>query len=853
MLKHGVTILAATALLLFLTILIIPVRVKADACFTPIYNASFSNNLSISPSGFFTGSGTYGFSTYGFQGSCLSINVSSGGRGYVYSVFNAKGSFKTSFLLKINDGTSFNFTRIILKLTDSSTYEVRLGFVGDLKLVAYRGDRRNDGATFSTGKWYNLTIWLDASTDSLTILYNGSQTISIPTGVKLFLVKQVNFSLGVIDSAPSDVKTFFDEFSMLLSPIMFTDKPVYTSSSSVQVKITGDQFFTSSLDLTIIRPDGSALRTDRLTGLNATGGFSLTISLSNPSPGTYTMQVNRSGCVTKYHFGVWDIIPREWERKSKVNIMAGGFAPNSIVMLSVRNSTHELLSESERRLYVDSHGEVKTTLTVPRNLQLGDLNVSISYGRTYDFANIDTTTEVIRVSVTKAVLNVTITTDATTYERVKPINITVRVAYKDGSSLPWNGVVKLRLVYSGVEGREIFMDYTYDGYWFKSVKTSPSDPLGVYLIRVEASDEYGNAGSGNRTFTLTAAELRITLKNQLNATYERSVKLNISVSIAYPDGTPLPSGSVTLEMVRDQYRKEVDFNKTGLGEWSLSWKIQPGEETGGWILRIIAVDEAGNSGDLLQEIRIVPARLNIQLLTQLGSIFSRAEKIPVNVVIKYPSHEILTLEKGGRVDVSLIHNGVEWASAHLRFSAGGWVGNISAPRDSPLGQYVLNVSARDLYGNYGSYEVPVEMTRAVLSFEMEDLKESYQAGFETVSLRTVVKYPDASTLEDGNVTVTVSSGALVSIIRLRYQGGKWVGDYYLPVTNPVGEYRVIINATDPYGNTGVKEAYFRVSNLYLILVVISFAVVLAVSVSLLWIRRRRTQPPPTPEGYEVLA
>lgn len=64
---------------------------------------------------------------------------------------------------------------------------------------------------------------------------------------------------------------------------------------------------------------------------------------------------------------------------------------------------------------------------------------------------------------------------------------------------------------------------------------------------------------------------------------------------------------------------------------------------------------------------------------------------------------------------------------------------------------------------------------------------------------------------------------------------------------------MVINATDPYGNTGVKEAFFKVSNLYLILVVISFAAVLAVSVSLLWVRRRRLQPPPASEEYDVLA
>lgn len=852
MLKDTAVILAAT--LLLLTILIMPVRVEADGCFTPAYNASFTNNLNISPSGSFASSGAHSFSPEGFRGPCLNISVFSGGRAYIQHVFDAKGSFKMSFILKINNGTSFNFSRIILVLTDSSTYEVKLGFVDNLKLVAFRLDRRNDGATFSTGKWYNLTVWLDASSDALTILYNGSQTISISTGVKLFLVKQVNFSLGVVDPPQEVVKTFFDEFSMLLSPIILTDKPVYTSSSSIQVKISGDQFFTSSLDLKILHPNGSILSTEHLT-TNTTGGFSRTISLANPSPGTYTMRVNRSGCVTEYHFGVWDA-PRVWERKSIIMVKAGGLMRSGSATLYLKNSTHVVFSQ---RLESDSKGEVSKQITVPVDIQLGVLSAFIECEDALDFKNMRVVTDALQVSLVKAVLNVTVVLDATTYERVKPINVTVRVKYKDGSSLPWNGVVRLRLVYGGVEGREIFMDYTHDGYWFKSIKTDPSDPLGSYVVKVEASDQYGNAGFGNRTFTLTAAKLRITLNNQINETYERSVRLNVSVSVAYPDGTPLPSGSVTLELIKGQTRKgPFNFNKTGLGEWGLSRKISENEETGEWVLRVTAVDGVGNSGDFSQEIMIVPARLIIQLMAPVGSRFSRTEKIPVNVVVKYPSKEVLTIEnvsreKGAFVDAKLVHNGAAQALSQLRFSAGAWVGNISAPRDAPIGQYVLNVTVKDSYENYGFYMVPIEITRAVLSFEMEDLKESYQAGFETVSLRTVVKYPDSSTLEDGDVTAVVSSGTLTSTISLRYQGGKWVGDYYLPVTNPVGEYRVVINATDPYGNTGVKEVFFRVSNLYLILVVISFAVVLAVSVSLLWIRRRRPQPPPVSEEYDVLA
>ncbi|MEM3745851.1 MAG: hypothetical protein QXN67_00055 [Thermoproteota archaeon] len=853
MLKDTAVILAAT--LLLLTILIMPVRVEADGCFTPAYNASFTNNLNISPSGSFASSGAYSFSPEGFRGPCLNISVFSGGRAYIQHVFDAKGSFKMSFILKINNGTSFNFSRIILLLTDFSKYEVKLGF-DNLMLVAYRLDKKNNLITFSTAKWYNLTICLDASADTLTIFYNGSQTDPISTGIKLFLVKQVNFSLGVVDPPRDDVKTFFDEFSMLLSPIILTDKPVYTSSTSVQVKISGDQFFASSFDLKILNPGpgGSVLGTYSITA-NSTGGFSRTINLTNPPPGTYTVQVNRSGCVTEYHFGVWDA-PRVWERKSMILVKAGGLARSGSAKLYLRNSTHVVYSWV---LESNSTGEVSKQIPVPVDIQLGVLSASLECDDALDFKNMRVVTDALQITLVKAVLNVTVVLDATTYERVKPINVTVRVKYKDGSSLPWNGVVRLRLVYGGVEGREIFMDYMHEGYWFKSIKTGPSDPLGSYVVKVEASDQYGNAGSGNRTFTLTAAKLRITLKNQINETYERSVRLNVSVSVAYPDGTPLPSGSVTLELIKGQTRKgPFNFNKTGLGEWGLSWKIQAREEIGEWVLRVTAVDGVGNSGDFSQEIMIVPARLIIQLMAPVGSRFSRTEKIPVNVVVKYPSKEILTLEnvsreKGAYVDAQLVHNGAAQALTQLRFSAGAWVGNISAPRNAPIGQYGLNITVKDSYENYGFYTVPIEITRAVLSFEMEDLKESYQAGFETVSLRTVVKYPDSSTLEDGDVTAVVSSSTLTSIISLRYQGGKWVGDYYLPVTNPVGEYRVVINATDPYGNTGVKEVFFRVSNLYLILVVISFAVVLAVSVSLLWIRRRRPQPPPVPEEYDILA
>ncbi|MEM2940726.1 MAG: hypothetical protein QW304_04130 [Thermoproteota archaeon] len=849
-------ILSLLLSLLFLIVFLTPTMVEAQPslCFIKAYNASFSDSLLIYPSGSFNprvSGGSYGFSSNGFKGKCLSFNVSSGGYSYIDNTFSIKGAFKISFILKIVEGSNLNFTRIVIRKQSSLIYDFRLGLDSSLRLVIYRLGGKNEGTQFEAGKWYNLTISLDVSTDTLTILRNGTQAISpISTGVELYSMEHIFVQLGVINiNSTSDVKTYLDEFSIALSPIIFTDKPIYSSSTSVPVRITGDQFPASILDIAIIRPNGSTLMRYSGITVNSTGGFSYSTSLNNPSPGTYTVRVNGSGCRVEYHFGVWDL-SRTWERKSIISVKAGGLMPGGFAILYVRNSTHVVFSQ---RLDSNSRGEVNQQVNVPVNMQLGTLTAFLNYSSIFDFQNMKGTTSSLQVTVMKAVLNVTVTTDATTYERLKPININVYVKYKDGSSLSREGVVKLNLVYGGVEGRDIFMDYTHDSYWSKSIKLGASDFLGSYLIKVEASDQYGNSGNGNKTITLTSAKLTVSLRNDLDAHYERSTKLNISVSVTYPDETPVGSGRVTLEMLMGSQRKgPFSFTSTGLGQWDISQTISVSEQTGNWTVRIIAVDDSENSGDLSVGISIVPARLNVQILNSMANRFSRTQNIPVSIVVRYPSQEVLSREYGV-VNASLIHmdNGLV-SNRLLQFSAGSWSGNISAPRDAPLGSYIFKVSARDTYGNYGFYNTTVEVTMATLSVEAEGLKDVYQISFDTVSVKSIVKYPDGSSMDEGNVTAVFSSGSMSATLPLKYENGKWIGQYPLPMTAPAGDYTMRINAEDPYGNTGSNQFIFRVSNLYLILIIISIAITLGVSVSFLIIRRRRARFQPPSEEYDVL-
>ncbi|MEM3712603.1 MAG: hypothetical protein QXR97_03590 [Thermoproteota archaeon] len=835
--------------LILLTIILIrapTVEAAPTLCFLRAYNVSFENNL-----GFFIPSGTLEYTPNGFKNSCVNLSAPV----TIGANLDVKGSFKMSFVMKIDANVFLNFTRLRLSLDGSTNYvEVVLGRKSNGKLAIFKEGGVRESVNLDPGKWYNITVELDVSNDFLIVSGNGSMPVSISTGVSIQYLKTVYLQIGIMNPN-STVKAYFDEFSMWVSPIIFTDKPVYASSSSVTVRISGDQFPSTYMEIAILRPDGSTVEKRAVQNVNnsyITGfyGFYYSTSLNNPVPGTYTVRVNGSGFRVEYHFGVWDI-PRVWERKSIVNIKAGGFASNSLITLSVRNSTHEIIN---RRLNVDQYGKVNQNVTVPVDLQLGVLRAFLIYDGTYDFSKRSGSTDFIEITVTRAVINVTVITDADMYERVSPINIRAYTKYKDGSTIPWNSGVKLSLIYNEAVKQTMYMDYTHDSYWSKTIRLRPFDERGNYLIKVEASDPYGNFGTGNKTITITAAKLIITIMNQLEESYQKSTKLNISVSVKYKDENPVESGEVTLEMSMGN-RKLGPFNfiKTGLGQWAISYKIPIAEQTGEWDLKISAVDNSDNTGDVSLSIFIVPAELIIQTMGQINQEFSRTQSIPLRITVRYPSYELLR-EENGVVNASLIHSEKGLVlSRLLGFSAGIWHGNITIPKNAPLGDYVLRISGKDPYGNSGYFDNAIKISKAILSVKIEGLGTVYQVGFDTVRLKCVIKYLDGSIMDSGNVTATISSNTVSSNIILKYSDGEWIGEYGIPLTAPTGDYTVNISAEDPYGNTGSYEDNFRVSNLYLVLIVISVATALSITVSILVIRRRRLRAPVVPmaEDYDV--
>jgi hypothetical protein len=640
---HNHRAMLAVLLTLFFLIVFISVPITTKSaptiCFLLAYSASFDTGFSISPSGNFISQGsTISIISGGFDKGCVNISVSSGGTATLSTELSVKGSFKTSFMMKISDDVNFSFASLGLKLAGSTEYfNIVLGRRNG-KVTVSKGGDVIEGSHLDYGKWCNITISVDVSRDYLAVSSNGSLIVAFSTGISIHKLTQVSLQMGVMD-ASRDVKVYFDEFSMVVSPIVFTDRPVYTSSTTVQVRISGDQFPSPNLEIVVIRPDGSIAKRDTIpqsqvndSRISGFYGFSYLISLSNPPSGTYTIRVSGSGFRVEYHFGVWNV-PQVWERKSTVNIKAGGFAPNSFVTISVRNRTHVLLSW---KFKADDNGKVDQNIVVPVDLALGSLTTSLSYDGTYDFSKMSGDTGYISITVVKAVLNITIATDANTYERVDQVNVRVYAKYRDGSILPLNSLIKLRFVYNNVEKKTTYMSYNYDGYWSETINLKPSDECGDYLILIEASDPYGNSGTKNKTITVTVARLLIDLISPLEESYERSTRLNLSVSVKYKGGAPIESGRVTLEMIKDNGKSgPFSFTKTSTGEWTLSRKIPISEQTGRWELKIVAFDDYDNAGDLSLSILVVPAELTVQPIESFNRYFSRTQSIPINIMVEY--------------------------------------------------------------------------------------------------------------------------------------------------------------------------------------------------------------------------
>jgi hypothetical protein len=261
---------------------------------------------------------------------------------------------------------------------------------------------------------------------------------------------------------------------------------------------------------------------------------------------------------------------------------------------------------------------------------------------------------------------------------------------------------------------------------FNNTWRLPEDSVtDVYTIFIDGTGIYDNPQQdfvSQSKFTVTQAVLAVKVTQQPNPSYQRTQQATVSLSIQYPDGSPvLKSKSGITPALLLQNQNTVAFASLNIvdtvnGIWTASSKIlvnATASDKYRFEMPAMSFDDSygnkGGSGNVYSsyfQVRnaslVVASEVNgtrIQVPFGQVSIISR---------VSYPDGTALT---NGTVSVVVsTGNEVSTLASVYDPTIGAWRGSYSSTLSDVLrpGTWRLNVTAYDAFGNSGALEVNVQ-------------------------------------------------------------------------------------------------------------------------------------------------
>ncbi|MFQ5886108.1 MAG: hypothetical protein ACE5II_02615, partial [Anaerolineae bacterium] len=318
-------------------------------------------------------------------------------------------------------------------------------------------------------------------------------------------------------------------------------------------------------------------------------------------------------------------------------------------------------------------------------------------------------------------------------------------------------------------------------------------PLGTWTVSIDVTDAYGNGGSGMATFAVKPAILDVDVILSAQA-YEISETLTVSVSVSYPDGSPVatPSGSLDLSPIG----ASVQLTRVGPGLLQGSYSIPSGAPKGAWSASVEAADPHGNGGGAQASFIVKLARFSVQVVAQPSQV-ERLTEVTFTAQVRYPSG-------GPVVEAS---TSLEWPGGRADMSeqAGGvYVATFTPRADFPLGgsDFVVKVEHQD---GLGEEVISLSVSAAGLAVTPGLDREVIRAG-EAVVVSAVITYPDGNEITSGTVRAIIrgEGGETLTTLAMSYDSseGAFVTQWSTELDVPTGIFTVEISAQDAYGNAG---------------------------------------------------
>jgi hypothetical protein len=298
------------------------------------------------------------------------------------------------------------------------------------------------------------------------------------------------------------------------------------------------------------------------------------------------------------------------------------------------------------------------------------------------------------------------------------------------------------------------------------------------------------------------------------AQVERTLLVNTTYRISYPDGSPVTAAvNATADVILAGQRlisvPLVIMNSTS-GEWKTTWTPPASANTATYHFQFNPAnltDPYGNKGKgvpvISSDFKVIPASLTFQ--PQIPMTTERTTALNLTNTVYYPDGSTLN----STVTLEISAGNQTWTPNLSYDSTNGiWSGSLYLVQNATLGQYNITWAAHDPYGNARNITYTTLVVPARFSFVVET--NSTVNALSNLDLPVLVTYPNGSSLTNsfGNVTGSYeNSTRYVFTLPLAYNStnGTWHMFFFVPQQ---ANATLSFNATDRFGNSAmVKDAY----------------------------------------------
>jgi len=484
-----------------------------------------------------------------------------------------------------------------------------------------------------------------------------------------------------------------------------------------------------------------------------------------------------------------------WGLGGTVNVTVHNFAPNFTYYLWLQKANQPVPYLLNTHFTVVGTGaQPPIPLTITRNDAAGTYTLTVS-----NSASIDTRETAVHFGVSG--------TDSQMYERTRIVTLA-------GGGFAPNSSISLAITASNVAFAGFPINVTTDarGAYEYTFKLTPSATTGPVTATANGPTfDNHRLASASSTFTVQPATIKVTPLSTPPSQLERTVAVNATYELSYPDGSPVSAANGTVDIVSGGMTVASEpllpINNTA-GEWGAVWVPPSFANTTAYHFSLISanlIDPFGNKGQDLpvssKDFDVVTAKL--QPAVQTNQRRERTQNATITISALYPSGA--NVANVTRLIVSVAQP--DGMPIKLPVSLGGPEAKASfkIPVNATLGNWTVTYSVQDPWGNSASGTFRIQVVLASPVFLLGAPATVQRTTILNVTAR--VSYPDG-TIWNKTIAMVIIHGNQTLSPKLSFNSTtlQWSGSHYFGQNDTLGPYNVTWAGSDLYGNGGAVNS-----------------------------------------------